>query len=631
VSHNSRPTHEHRRTLELASAALDFSLPPDEARELDDGLQECAECRDRAAAYGAQRQLLARLPILDASDVTRVRITRAAAGHAQRSPDRTWLALLAALLLIGGLIGGVTVGALPVPQLGVVLPGQSESPTPSQSGGPSQSAEPSTPSLPPSPQVGDLLPDTIAVVTDEGDNLRMRSLPTTGEESQRFEPLLSSGDRVFVLEGPVAADGYRWYHVASLDWLPTSTDEDVDPPAGWIAQASLDGKAWVASADVACPQLPLELTALARLHPFERLACYGDQALSFRAYVPEGDGSGRLTEPVPDEGFHWLQQGISIAPIDVNDDLVDRAIILHDQPGSHLAWGDIPTESWVDITARLDNAAAGECPILSDQAPAEVWILECRSSLVADTIVPAAPLLAHDAVAAVTQAGDGLRVRSLPTTAQESERLEPLLSAGTEVFIIDGPVAADGYDWYEIIAFDTEVEGGLPLIGWSAVADRDSGEAWLRPQTVGCGSEYPLDVDHLAGLGGSGGLDCFGSEELTLQAARDSTCGEGSSSWIVEPGWFLTREIALVQLDAQGTYLTDIGARLHPEVVGDWDDGVCTPDYQPVMAQVTGHYDDPAAEDCSIRDPERAQPEIDPRYAAYWCRTAFVVTRVERP
>lgn len=624
----SRPTaHDHRRTLELASAALDFSLPPGEARELNEGLEECAECRERGAAYGAQRQLLARLPILDASEMTRVRITRAAAGQAQRSSDRTWLALLAALLLIGGLIGGVTVGALPVPQLGVVLPGQSESVTPSESAEPSQSAEPSTPSLAPSP--GDLAPDTIAVVTEEGDNLRMRSLPTTGEESQRFEPLLSSGDRVFVLEGPVAADGYRWYHVASLDWLPTSTDEDVDPPAGWIAQASQDGQTWVTPADLACPPLPLDLTALARLHPFERLACFGDQALSFQAYVPEGDGSGRLTEPVPDEGFHWLQQGVMIMPIDVNDDLTVRAVTIHDQPGSHLAWGDIPTESWIDVSARLDNAAAAECPTLSDQAPAEVWILECRSSLVTDMIAPAAPLLAHDAVAAVTQAGNGLRVRSLPTTAQESERLEPLLSAGTRVFILDGPVAADGYDWYELIAFDTEVEGGLPLIGWSAVADKDSGEAWLRPFVFSCGSEYPLDVNHLGELGGSGGLDCFGSEELSLPAARDSTCGEGSNSWVVEPLWFLVRDIILVQLNAQDEPLRELGALLHPEVVGDWEDGVCTADYRPATAQVTGHYDDPAAASCSIRDPESAQPEIDLRYAAYWCRTAFVVTRVE--
>jgi hypothetical protein len=510
-----------------------------------------------------------------------------------------------------------------VPQLGVVAPSQSESATSSQS------AEPSTPSLAPSPQVGALTADSIAVVTEEGDNLRMRSLPTTGEESQRFEPLLSSGDRVFVLEGPVPADGYAWYHVASLDWLPTSTDEDVDPPAGWIAQASLDGKAWVAPAELACPPLPLELNGLARLHPFERLACFGDQPLTFQAWVPEGDGSGRLTEPVPNEGFHWLQQGVSIMPIDVNDDLAVRAVTLHDQPGSHLAWGDIPTENWVDVTARLDNAAATECPALSDQAPGEVWILECRSVLVTDTITPAAPLLAHDAVAAVTQAGDGLRVRSLPTTAQESERLEPLLSAGTGVFILDGPVAADGYDWYELIAFDTEVQGGLPLIGWSAVADRDGGEVWLRPRMLSCGSEYPLDVNHLAELGGSGSLDCFGSEELTLPAARESTCGEGSSSWVVEPDWFLLREITLVQLDAQGAPLTDIGARLHPEVVGDWDDGVCTADYGPVVAQVTGHYDDPAAESCSIRDPERAQPQIDPRYAVHWCRSAFVVTRVE--
>ena len=46
---------------------------------------------------------------------------------------------------------------------------------------------------------------------------------------------------------------------------------------------------------------------------------------------------------------------------------------------------------------------------------------------------------------------DQLRVRSQPTVAESSVKLEPLLPAGVRLFVIEESVAADGYAWYHVV------------------------------------------------------------------------------------------------------------------------------------------------------------------------------------
>ena len=67
-------------------------------------LRECPVCAERAASYHEQIRLMRRLPVLDASDATRRRVTAAAmSGRAEtRSP---MFILLAAALLVGLLLG----------------------------------------------------------------------------------------------------------------------------------------------------------------------------------------------------------------------------------------------------------------------------------------------------------------------------------------------------------------------------------------------------------------------------------------------------------------------------------------------------------------------------------------------
>jgi hypothetical protein len=62
----------------------------------------------------------------------------------------------------------------------------------------------------------------------------------------------------------------------------------------------------------------------------------------------------------------------------------------------------------------------------------------------------------------------GLRVRTAPTVDDsKSAKLEPLLSRGVQLQILEGPVNADDYDWYLVQAI------GWPHRGWVAAADHD--------------------------------------------------------------------------------------------------------------------------------------------------------------
>ena len=87
--------------------------------------------------------------------------------------------------------------------------------------------------------------------------------------------------------------------------------------------------------------------------------------------------------------------------------------------------------------------------------------------------------VAVDAVAATSV--DGLRVRSQPRVAGDSLKLEPLLPLGAPVFVLDGPVSASGYSWYEVAPLGSRT---LPQ-GWVAAGSR-TGEPWLAPGTFVC-------------------------------------------------------------------------------------------------------------------------------------------------
>ena len=121
------------------------------------------------------------------------------------------------------------------------------------------------------------------------DNLRVRSAPRVADDSIKLEPLLKTGDRLFVVGGPVVADDYEWYEVASVNIDGERTWFTL--PSGWIARGDHDGTPWVAVDAPRCPAEPVDIDALAAMHALERLACFGNRPVAFRAVI---DGGGSI-------------------------------------------------------------------------------------------------------------------------------------------------------------------------------------------------------------------------------------------------------------------------------------------------------------------------------------------------
>jgi hypothetical protein len=90
----------------------------------------------------------------------------------------------------------------------------------------------------------------------------------------------------------------------------------------------------------------------------------------------------------------------------------------------------------------------------------------------------------------------GLRVRTAPTVDDtKSAKLEPLLSIGTRLEVIDGPVTADDYDWYLVQAI------GLPHRGWVAAADHD-GSPWVEDRVAEASATPTYSPDEAALVAG---------------------------------------------------------------------------------------------------------------------------------
>ena len=203
-------------------------------------------------------------------------------------------------------------------------------------------------------------------------------------------------------------------------------------------------------------------------------------------------------------------------------------------------------------------------------------------------------------------------------------KLEPLLEKGNRFMVLDGPVEADGYEWFLVRprAYDEETGRGLPT-GW--VAAGKDGEPWIKPVELDCPS-VPTDLDDLRGLASDYQLGCFAGVEITFTARLEQTGYACSSPEPIEPAWF-------------GLCTTEFGHSLvapnaiHRFIEIAWSPGVdlsiaarpaAPPDDWPTV-EVTGQFDHPAAMTCQMPNPgipdhvHRAQTVLT-------CRNRFVVT-----
>ena len=233
-----------------------------------------------------------------------------------------------------------------------------------------------------------------------------------------------------------------------------------------------------------------------------------------------------------------------------------------------------------------------------------------------DTFIPAD--LGPDRIGRVV-ATDGLRVRSLPTVGESSERLEPTLDAGVPFYVVDGPVVADGYAWYQIDPYDAYPS--LPF-GWVAAGSRE-GDPWIELYLDGCDSIYP-SVEILATQGPQEALYCYGlSMPGDIELTGNLVCDFGDIDGVISgPAWF--EHDRYCDLRAPDWSIHD------GKAIRVWGQAATSLLEQggPVDAQYTvvGHFDDPASTECETGGVE-GDP-LDPAEAVLFCRMQFVATEV---
>jgi hypothetical protein len=210
---------------------------------------------------------------------------------------------------------------------------------------------------------------------------------------------------------------------------------------------------------------------------------------------------------------------------------------------------------------------------------------------------------------------DGLRVRSKPRVSDDSFKYEPPLPLGTQLYVLDGPVSASDYTWYEVVPLASRAHPR----GWVASASRD-GEPWLGAGDFAC-PPLPSDLHSLAALPSGVGLACFPRVPITVTARLVGCYCDMDGSWYT-PGWFF--------LGSGGpNLLVEPGVTRPPDDTRDWfhidlDPTGQHPDVLPVgkVVQVTGAFDHPAAANCTVTEMD-GQP-----VSTQDCRLEFAVTRL---
>ncbi len=214
-----------------------------------------------------------------------------------------------------------------------------------------------------------------------------------------------------------------------------------------------------------------------------------------------------------------------------------------------------------------------------------------------------------------------LVVRSAPGVGESSEILEIGLTDGDLVYVIDGPVAADGYEW--LLVSDLAPAFASAASGWVAQASRE-GEEWVRSVPPECPTEVSMAA--LAPVPPPLLMKCFGGQELTLDGAI-GFCAHGDPI-IAEPEW-LTNYFCAFELPGKPDEVKDWSA--WPSLVVHLPDGLDVPGSGEELqaVRITGRFDSPAAQTCQFTDEAEVTfpdlRELDEYFLRFNCRVGFVV------
>ena len=124
-----------------------------------------------------------------------------------------------------------------------------------------------------------------------------------------------------------------------------------------------------------------------------RLACFGSEPITFRAWWPElpDEGEPGGVCPAHDAPSGWLVcQSGNDALVTIDDaDLAGIGLRVSIDPTSSVTMPQRGT--WVELTVHLDDPAARSCGddavgAMAEERTPEAWILFCRGQLVVDAV-----------------------------------------------------------------------------------------------------------------------------------------------------------------------------------------------------------------------------------------------------
>lgn len=310
---------------------------------------------------------------------------------------RRWLLLAASLVVVSP---ALVVALLAVePQIGATNgsddPGTAVGLTPAPSTTPAAPVGASTPEAsegtPPStggPRDPALMPGSLAAVTIEGDNLRVRSAPTTAGSSRMLKPLLPAGTRMLIVDGPVVADGYDWYEV--------QTDGELIDLFGWVATGK-NGEIWLAPKKLRCPE-EADAATVATLNRIDFLACYGNTQVQVTARAAdlwdtrlevEGCGWIKRTGSCEVEARWLLLPSASVTLVTKRGD--EHRIDLAMPPELAAKLQSVPRQATLLLTISMDAPEAATCEVHdavtgSELTPAHRAVTACRLQFVVQEI-----------------------------------------------------------------------------------------------------------------------------------------------------------------------------------------------------------------------------------------------------
>lgn len=338
----------------------------------------------------------------------------------------------------------------------------------------------------------------------------------------------------------------------------------------------------------------------------ERLLAFTDLLMDFDRWLAD---RGEASEP-------FIGEAYSAAILDRFEGGGDRP-----WPWSDLAVAAFARDAFGARVARITPGQAAEAGV--GLGGGSLGSVSVEAGWAANILVlpvlpgedrPGAFGLRPDTVA-VTVEGD-LRVRSLPEVSDSSAKLTPLLATDDRLYVIDGPTAGSGYEWYEVYAPRTG------LSGWVA-AGAKTGEDWIRPVPLPCSLGAESDwLMHLA---------CFKDVEFAgnrfLGPSTEELRCPDVLEWWFEPFWLngqlaCSYEFRPEEAETGSHDLISAGV-LHAslenvpmELLAAHPAGL--------LVEVRGGLDHPDARTCTTTGDNAPAPAL----AILFCRATFVITEL---